>query len=131
MPGWGRVVLWTLYATGWVVLVLSTFLIGHFDLFGLRQAQAGARRRRYSEPEFREPWLYRVVRHPIMVGFLIAFWAAPDMSVGRLLFAVAATGYILVGVRFEEYDLRRALGHGYEQYARRVPRFIPRVRRVS
>lgn len=131
VSGWAEVALWALYATGWAVLVLSTFLIGHFDMFGLRQALARVRRRRYAEPEFREPLLYRVVRHPIMVGFLIAFWAAPQMSVGRLLFTVAATGYILVGVRFEEHDLRHQLGERYEQYARRVPRFLPRLRRAA
>lgn len=131
VSGWGRVVLWALFAFGWGVLVLSTFLIGHFDLFGLRQVLASAQRKPYTEPGFQEPLLYRVVRHPLMVGFIIAFWAAPDMSVGRLLFAAAATGYILVAVRFEERDLRRGLGEQYERYARRVPRFIPRLRRVG
>jgi protein-S-isoprenylcysteine O-methyltransferase Ste14 len=106
--------------------VLSTFLIGHFDLFGLRQVLARARERRYAEPAFREPWLYGLVRHPLMVGFLIAFWAAPDMSVGRLLFAAVASGYIVVAVRFEEHDLRRQLGEPYERYLERVPRFVPR-----
>jgi protein-S-isoprenylcysteine O-methyltransferase Ste14 len=124
--GWLRGLLWTLYAAGWIVLVLSTFLIGHFDLFGLRQVLARWRRTAYAEPGFRQPLLYRLVRHPIMVGFLIAFWATPDMSVGRLLFAGAATGYILVAVRFEEHDLRQHLGEQYERYAEQVPRFIPR-----
>jgi protein-S-isoprenylcysteine O-methyltransferase Ste14 len=119
--------LWTLYATGWAILVLSTFLIGHFDLFGLRQVSARARERRYTEPDFRQPLLYRLVRHPIMVGFIIAFWATPQMSAGRLLFAVAATGYILVAVRFEEHDLRRHLGERYQRYERDVPRFVPRL----
>jgi protein-S-isoprenylcysteine O-methyltransferase Ste14 len=123
--GWGRAVLWTLYGAGWAVLVLSTFLLGHLDLFGLRQVLDRARGRRYAEPRFRTPLLYRVVRHPLMVGFLISFWAAPDMSAGRLLFAVAGTGYIMVGVRLEERDLRRQLGEPYRQYAERVPRFVP------
>jgi protein-S-isoprenylcysteine O-methyltransferase Ste14 len=124
---WGRVLLWALYGAGWMVMLVSTILIGHFDLFGLRQVLARAREARYSEPDFRQPLFYRMVRHPIMVGFLIAFWATPEMSVGRLLFAVAASGYILVAVRFEEHDLRAQLGEEYRRYAQEVPRFIPRV----
>ncbi len=120
--GWLRTVLWSVYALGWIVLVLSTFLIGHFDLFGLRQVLA---RKTYTEPGFRQPFLYRLVRHPIMTGFLIAFWAAPDMSVGRLLFAAVASAYILVAVRFEEHDLRKQLGEPYERYLEEVPRFVP------
>jgi protein-S-isoprenylcysteine O-methyltransferase Ste14 len=123
---WVRVVLWEVYILGWVVLVSSTFLIGHFDLFGLRQVIARVRSADYVEPGFRQPMLYRLVRHPLMVGFLIAFWGTPDMSVGRLLFAAMATGYIIVAVRFEEHDLRGQLGEPYEQYASQVPRFIPR-----
>lgn len=125
-PAWARGVLWAVYALGWVVLLVSTFAVGHFDLFGLRQVLDRARDRRYTEPGFREPLVYRLVRHPLMVGFLIAFWAAPDLSVGRLVFAVAGTGYIMVGVRLEEHDLRAQLGEPYEDYLRRVPRFVPR-----
>lgn len=122
---WLRIVLWAIYGAGFVIVVLSTLLIGHFDLFGLRQVLARARGSEYAEPGFRQPFFYRLVRHPIMVGFLIAFWAAPDMSVGRLLFAAVASGYILVAVRFEEHDLRRQLGEQYERYAAEVPRFVP------
>jgi len=125
---WARALLWVLYLTGWAVLVLSTFLIGHFDLFGLRQVLARARERRYAEPGFSQPWLYRLVRHPMMVGFLIAFWAAPDMSAGRLLFVAASTGYILVAVRLEEHDLRGQLDDRYHRYLDEVPRFVPRLR---
>jgi methanethiol S-methyltransferase len=125
---WLRGVLWVGYAAGWLVLVASTFQIGHFDLFGLRQVLARARQRRYDEPSFRQPLLYRLVRHPIMVGFLIAFWVTPDMSVGRLLFAVASTGYILVAVRFEEHDLAGQLGEPYRRYQAEVPGFVPRPR---
>lgn len=114
-PQWARATLWALYLFGWAFLVLSTFGLGHFDLFGLRR----------GEQRFREPVLYKVIRHPIMVGFLIAFWAVPDMSVGRLLFAVASTGYILVGVRLEEHDLKRELGEPYARYLDRTPRFVP------
>jgi methanethiol S-methyltransferase len=129
--GWLRAVLFALYAAGWAVLVISTFLIGHFDLFGLRQVFARARRTAYTESGFREPLIYRHVRHPMMLGFLIAFWATPDMSVGRLLFVGVASGYILVAVRFEEHDLRRELGEPYARYAERVPRFVPRPRALS
>jgi len=87
---------------------------------------ARARDRRYADPGFREPLFYRLVRHPLMVGFLIAFWVTPEMSAGRLLFAATATGYILVAVRLEEHDLRRELGEPYERYMARVPRFVPR-----
>jgi protein-S-isoprenylcysteine O-methyltransferase Ste14 len=125
-PSWARAVLWAVYALGWIVLVFSTFAVGHFDLFGLRQILDRARDRSYAEPGFREPMIYRLVRHPLMVGFLIAFWAAPDLSVGRLVFALAASGYIMVGVRLEEHDLRAQLGEPYERYLERVPRFVPR-----
>jgi protein-S-isoprenylcysteine O-methyltransferase Ste14 len=121
--GWARALLWTLYLFGWAFLVLSTYLIDHFDLFGLRQAARGTAD---GEHEFRQPFLYRIIRHPMMTGFLIAFWAVPDMSVGRLLFAAASTGYILVAVRFEEHDLREQLGESYVRYAEEVPRFVPR-----
>ena len=125
--GWARALLWTLYGGGWLLLVLSTVAIGHFDMFGLRQVLARFRERAYVEPGFREPFLYRLVRHPLLVGFLIAFWAAPDMSRGRLLFAGLATGYILVGARLEEHDLRAQLGEPYQRYLDRTPRFVPRL----
>ena len=123
-----RALWWALYLAGWGVTLLSTLQIGHFDLFGLRQVMARARQRAYAEPGFATPGLYRLVRHPLMAGFLIAFWATPDMSVGRLLFALSASGYILVAVRFEEHDLRRQLGEAYRRYSERVPRFVPRAR---
>jgi protein-S-isoprenylcysteine O-methyltransferase Ste14 len=115
-------------ATSAVVVVSSTFLLGHFDLVGLRQAVSRVRGRALPAPAFRDPWLYGLVRHPLMTGFLIVFWSTPDMSAGRLLFAAGATGYILVGVRLEERDLRSELGPPYERYLERVPRFVP-VRR--
>jgi protein-S-isoprenylcysteine O-methyltransferase Ste14 len=126
-PGWARTTLWAGYASGWVVLVVSTFLVGHLELFGLQQVVLRARNRMTPTPAFREPLIYRIVRHPLMVGFLIAFWSTPDMSVGRLLLAAGATGYILVAVRFEEHDLRRELGDPYERYMERVPRFVPAI----
>ncbi|HEX6206915.1 MAG TPA: isoprenylcysteine carboxylmethyltransferase family protein [Actinomycetota bacterium] len=124
---WARTVLWGLYGLGWLIVVGSTFLIDHFDLFGLRQVVARARERPLEPVGFRQPLLYGLVRHPIMVGFLIAFWSGPDMSVGRMLFALLGTGYILIGVRFEERDLVASHGAAYERYAEHVPRFVPRL----
>ena len=117
-----------LYAIGWVVAVGSTFMINHFDLFGLRQAYLYARGDAYRPPPFSERALYRWIRHPLMAGFLIVFWAAPVMTAGHLLFAAAATGYIAVGITFEERDLRRDLGEPYRAYRRRVPALIPALR---
>ena len=114
---------------GWLLLVSATFMIDHFDLFGLKQGWLAARGRRYAYPAFQSRWLYAWVRHPIMTGFLIVFWAVPRMTVGHLLFSAAATGYILVGVRFEERDLTEQL-LGYESYRRRVGAFLPRLLRV-
>jgi len=116
-----------LYAIGWVVAVGSTFMINHFDLFGLRQAYLHARGAVYRPPPFTERALYRWVRHPLMTGFVIVFWAAPVMTAGHLLFAAAATGYILLGIRFEEHDIGRDLGEAYRAYRRRVPALIPAV----
>ena len=124
--GWVRAGLWIVYGLGWVLVVMSTFALGHFDFLGVRQVLARFRGRRYDEPGFSEPLLYRLVRHPLLVGFLVAFWAAPDMSRGRLLFVGLATGYILGAVRLEEHDLRGQLGEPYQRYLDRTPRFVPR-----
>lgn len=124
-PTGARTALWGGFASGWAILVVSSFLLGHFELFGLQQVMRRARNRAMPTPAFREPLIYRFIRHPLMVGFLIAFWSTPDMSVGRLLLAVGATSYIVVAVRFEEHDLRRDLGDPYERYIERVPRFMP------
>ena len=111
--------LWALFALGWVTALLSTFLIGHFDMFGLSQVLARWRRRPYDEPAFQVPGLYKLVRHPLYLGFIIAFWAGPDLSAGRLLFAAALTAYILIAIRFEEHDLKAHLGEPYVRYAAR------------
>jgi methanethiol S-methyltransferase len=113
------------YAAGWAVALSSTFMINHFDLFGLRQAYLHARRVSYRPPPFTERGLYRRVRHPLMTGFVVIFWAAPTMTIGHLLFAATATGYILAGIAFEEHDLKLSLGHAYTSYQSRVPALIP------
>jgi protein-S-isoprenylcysteine O-methyltransferase Ste14 len=126
LPGPGAAAAWAGYAAGWALAVYSTFLISHSDLFGVRQAWLHARRVGYSPPPFTERGLYRRIRHPLMAGFLIVFWATPTMTAGHLLFAVTATGYILAGIAFEEHDLIRNLGDTYAAYRARVPSLIPR-----
>lgn len=126
-PTWARAVLWGLFALGWVLVVLSTFMIGHYDMFGVSQVIARWRQRPYVEGGFKVPGLYKLVRHPLYLGFIVAFWAGPDMSAGRLLFAAVTTTYILVAIRFEEHDLEAALGEPYARYAEDVPRLVPRV----
>ncbi len=120
-----RTLLLGLSLLGWALVVGATFMIDHFDLFGLRQGLLFAFGRAYEPPRFVTRGAYAFVRHPIMTGMLVAFWAAPLMSAGHLLFASLATGYIMVGVWFEERDLRRSLGATYTRYALQVPGLLP------
>lgn len=123
-----RLFLHALFWLGWIIVLASTFMINHFDLFGLRQVYLSGRNKPYRDLEFRATLLYRVVRHPLMLGFIVAFWAAPTMTAGHLLFAIATTAYVLIALQFEERDLRHALGEPYRAYSSRVPMLIPRVR---
>jgi protein-S-isoprenylcysteine O-methyltransferase Ste14 len=126
LPGPSADALWALYVAGWAAAVSSTFLVSHFDLFGVRQAWLHARRVRYTPPPFVERGVYGRIRHPLMAGFVVVFWSAPTMTAGHLLLAVTATGYILVGIAFEEHDLIQSLGDTYTAYRDRVPALIPR-----
>lgn len=117
--------IWAVYGLGWVIVVGSTFIIDHFDLFGLRHTYLYFAGREYSSPRFTQRMLYRYVRHPIMLGFLVAFWATPTMTVGHLVFSLATTGYILIAIQLEERDLQRHLGEEYEQYRQEVSMLLP------
>lgn len=123
----GRLVLYGLYALGWALVFMSSFLIDHFDLFGLRQVWLQLRGRPYTPVSFGSPWLYRIVRHPLYVGLLLAFWSTPTMTLTHLVFAIATTIYILIAIQLEERDLM-AEHPEYADYRKRVPMLIPFLR---
>lgn len=117
--------LWALFGLGWLIVLVSTFLINHFDLFGLRQVYLHFTGKPYTAIPFQTPLLYRVMRHPIMVGFLIAFWATPTMTQGHLLFAAVVTAYVLIALQLEERDLLSYHGETYSAYQRQVRMLVP------
>lgn len=127
----GRLALWAMFWLGWVIALSSTFMIDHFDLFGLRQVYLSWRSEPQSAIGFRLTGLYRLIRHPLMTGFIIAFWATPTMTAGHLLFAAVSTGYILVAIPLEERDLVVALGDQYSTYRQHVRMLVPWPHRAA
>jgi protein-S-isoprenylcysteine O-methyltransferase Ste14 len=127
--GAGALVLQALFWLGWAIVLLSTFMISHLELFGLRQVLLHFQGKIYQHGPFRQAGFYRIVRHPIMLGFIIAFWATPVLTLGHLLFAAVTTAYILVALQVEERDLVAALGEAYRDYRTRVPMLIPGMKK--
>ena len=125
----GAAVLWALFALGWGIVLISTFLLNHFELFGLQQAWLHLRGRQAEPPELRQPMLYKWIAHPLYAGFFLAFWATPRMSYGHLLLAAGMSAYMLIAIRYEERDLTGFYGEDYTRYRKGVGMIFPRFGR--
>jgi protein-S-isoprenylcysteine O-methyltransferase Ste14 len=121
--------IWVVFWIGWATVLISTFLINHFELFGLQQAWLNMRGQQAGKPEFRQPFFYKWVRHPLYLGFFLAFWAAPEMTAGHLLLAAGVSVYMLIAIRYEERDLTQLFGDDYRRYRSGVGMLIPRFGR--
>lgn len=127
---WSQAVLWAVFAVGIGLVLLSTFVIDHFDLFGLRQVTLNLLQKPYIDPPFKVTLFYKFVRHPLYLGLFLAFWGTPTMTLGHLIFAAGMSAYILIAIRYEERDLVRFLGEDYSRYRERVPMLIPRPGKI-
>lgn len=127
---WSQTILWALFWAGFGLVLVSTFIIDHFDLFGLRQVTMPVMGKAYTDPGFKVTFFYKFVRHPLYVGWFLAFWGTPTMTLGHLVFAAGMSAYILVAIPYEERDLTRFLGENYARYRERVPMLIPRPGRA-
>lgn len=126
-----KAIIWVIFWIGWATVLISTFLINHFELFGLQQAWFNMRGREAEKPELRQPMFYRWIAHPLYAGFFLAFWAAPEMTLGHLLLALGVSIYMLIAIRYEERDLTDLFGEDYRRYRAGVGGLVPRFRRRS
>jgi len=126
-----KAIIWAIFWIGWATVLISTFLINHFELFGLQQAWFNMRGREAEKPELRQPMFYRWIAHPLYAGFFLAFWAAPEMTLGHLLLALGVSIYMLIAIRYEERDLTDLFGEDYRRYRAGVGGLVPRFGRRS